>query len=132
MRPSASIVRKLIQAAPVFLAAVVVLLSDSVAEAATRVQCAARPRAVGSIRHHRPVLAAGSASQIDDQQAIQNDVPAADIDGDPGAPEFRPLGVLAASIVRLLESGAFSPTAPRGPPRLSDAAMSVDPNRQER
>jgi len=121
MRPSASIVRKLIQAAPLFLAALVVLLSESVADAATRFQCAARPRhqTAEGIRYHRPVVAAGSLLQNDDEQAIQNDAPAARIDeGDHNAPALRPLGLLVASFDRLPESGDFTPAAPRGPPPL--------------
>jgi hypothetical protein len=53
----------------------------------------------------------------DDDEAIQNDVPAAriEIDGRP-VPALQPLGVLQGSFDRRPSTHAFSPRSPRGPP----------------
>jgi hypothetical protein len=52
-----------------------------------------------------------------DDEAIQNDAPAARIDADDRPlPTLRPLGVLHASFARLPRTRAFSPRSPRGPP----------------
>ena len=57
------------------------------------------------------------ANLPDDDQAIQNDAPAARIefDGRP-IPALRPLGVLQGSCSRRLCTHPFSPRSPRGPP----------------
>ena len=52
-----------------------------------------------------------------DDEAIQNDAPAARIDGDEtAAPELRPLGVLHGAIARFPLTRTSSPRSPRGPP----------------
>jgi hypothetical protein len=57
------------------------------------------------------------ADMNDDDAAIQNDAPAANIDADRGAvPALQPLGVLVGSFDRHPASRAFSPKSPRGPP----------------
>jgi hypothetical protein len=70
------------------------------------------------IRSHRPALSRGTAAQLDDDdQAIQNDAPAARMDVDEHVrPGLRALGVLASSFDRLPDSSAFTPRSPRGPP----------------
>jgi len=52
----------------------------------------------------------------DDDEAIQNDAPAAHIDDDQAAPALRPLGLFHGSPVSFLCTGTFSPRSPRGPP----------------
>jgi len=57
------------------------------------------------------------ADMNDDDAAIQNDAPAANIDADRGAvPALQPLGVLVGSFDRHAPTRAFSPKSPRGPP----------------
>jgi hypothetical protein len=57
------------------------------------------------------------ANLADDDEAIQNDVPAARIDVDQRpVPPLLPLGVLQGSFDRRLSTHAFSPRSPRGPP----------------
>jgi hypothetical protein len=52
-----------------------------------------------------------------DDVAIQNDAPATQIDADDGPiPALRPLGLLIGSLDLRLETRAFSPRSPRGPP----------------
>jgi hypothetical protein len=60
----------------------------------------------------------GSQTDLnDDDEAIQNDAPAARIDEDDRpVPVLRPLGVLHGPFAPLLNSRAFSPRSPRGPP----------------
>jgi hypothetical protein len=57
------------------------------------------------------------ANLPDDDEAIQNDTPAAriEIDGRP-IPPLLPLGVLQGSFARRLCTHTFSPRSPRGPP----------------
>jgi len=57
------------------------------------------------------------ANLPDDDEAIQNDAPAAriEIEGRP-IPALRPLGVLLGSFDRRLCTHPFSPRSPRGPP----------------
>ena len=57
------------------------------------------------------------ANLPDDDEAIQNDAPAAriEIEGRP-IPALRPLGVLQGSFDRRLCTHPFSPRSPRGPP----------------
>jgi len=57
------------------------------------------------------------ANLPDDDEAIQNDAPAArlDIDGR-SIPALLPLGVLQGFLDRRLSTHAFSPRSPRGPP----------------
>ena len=57
------------------------------------------------------------ANLPDDDEAIQNDAPAARIDSD-GRPilALLPLGVLQGSFDRRLSTHVFSPRSPRGPP----------------
>jgi hypothetical protein len=53
----------------------------------------------------------------EDDDAIQNDAPAAWVDGDERfAPALQPLGVLAPIGLHHLPTRAFSPRSPRGPP----------------
>ena len=59
----------------------------------------------------------GGADIGEDDEAIQNDAPAARIDGDERqVPALHPLGVLHRSSERAPCAGAYSPRAPRGPP----------------
>ena len=52
-----------------------------------------------------------------DDVAIQNDAPATQIDPDDRPiPSLRPLGLLIGSLDLRLETRAFSPRSPRGPP----------------
>ena len=58
-----------------------------------------------------------SANLNDDDAAIQNDAPAANIDADDGAgPTLRPLGLLIGSVDSQPRSQAFTPQSPRAPP----------------
>jgi hypothetical protein len=57
------------------------------------------------------------ANLPDDDEAIQNDAPAARIDGDGRPiPALLPLGVLQGFFDRRLSTHSFSPRSPRGPP----------------
>ena len=57
------------------------------------------------------------ANLPDDDEAIQNDAPAARLDIDGGSiPALLPLGVLQGFLDRRLSTHAFSPRSPRGPP----------------
>jgi hypothetical protein len=59
----------------------------------------------------------GRADLTDDDAAIQNDAPDANIDSDRRAiPTLQPLELLAGRIDRLLRTRAFTPKSPRGPP----------------
>jgi len=63
-------------------------------------------------------LQRGSRAKLpSDDVAIQNDAPATQIDSDDGSvPALRPLGQLIASLDLRLQTRAFSPRSPRGPP----------------
>jgi len=53
----------------------------------------------------------------DDDAAIQNDAPAANIDADTRTtPTLHPLGLLDSALDRHPRTGAFTPKSPRGPP----------------
>jgi hypothetical protein len=57
------------------------------------------------------------ANLADDDEAIQNDAPAARIDiDDRRVPALLPIGVLPGSFDRPLSTHTFSPRSPRGPP----------------
>jgi hypothetical protein len=57
------------------------------------------------------------ANLPDDDEAIQNDAPAARLDDDGrAAPALLPLGVLQGFFDRRLSTRSFSPRSPRGPP----------------
>jgi hypothetical protein len=61
-----------------------------------------------------------SANMNDDDAAIQNDAPAANIDADEGAcPTLHPLGLLIGSLDRQPRTPAFTPQSPRAPPRVA-------------
>ena len=76
------------------------------------------PRMLAGLRDATAVLKrATRANLFDDDEAIQNDAPAAHVDlTDRQAPMLRPLGVLHRPFHRLLRTFAFSPRSPRGPP----------------
>ena len=58
-----------------------------------------------------------SADMNDDEAAIQNDAPAANIDVEEGAsPTLHPLGLLTGSLDQHPRTPAFTPKSPRGPP----------------
>jgi hypothetical protein len=63
-------------------------------------------------------LQRGSRAKLpSDDVAIQNDAPATQIDADDGSvPALRPLGQLIGSLDLRLQTRAFSPRSPRGPP----------------
>jgi hypothetical protein len=63
-------------------------------------------------------LRRGSQTDLtDDDEAIQNDAPAARIDEDDQAvPVLQPVGILHGPFAPLFRSRAFSPRSPRGPP----------------
>ena len=59
------------------------------------------------------------APAADDDEAIQNDAPAARIDVDDGQPPaLRQLGLLIGLVDRHPRTRAYSPRSPRGPPAL--------------
>ena len=59
----------------------------------------------------------GTADMNDDDAAIQNDAPAANIDADEGAdPTLHPLGLLIGPGDQHPRTPAFTPKSPRGPP----------------
>ena len=63
-------------------------------------------------------LQRGSRAKLpSDDVAIQNDAPATQSDADDGPiPALRPLGLLIGSLDLRIQTGAFSPRSPRGPP----------------
>ena len=77
-------------------------------------------RVLAGLSDYTTLLKRNCAARIDDDdEAIQNDVPAARIDADERqVPIFQPLGLLHRSGDRALCAGAYSPRAPRGPPAL--------------
>jgi len=56
------------------------------------------------------------ANLPDDDEAIQNDVPAARLESDDPIPALLRLGVLQGFFDRRLSIHSFSPRSPRGPP----------------
>jgi hypothetical protein len=66
----------------------------------------------------KPLLQRATRARVgDDDEAIQNDAPAARIDFDDAAtPILRPVAVLSTSFDRLSVPDLFSPRSPRGPP----------------
>lgn len=72
----------------------------------------------GVVKDFSSRLQRGSrATLTDDDLAIQNDAPATQIDADDcPIPSLRPLGLLIGSLDLRIETRAFSPRSPRGPP----------------
>jgi hypothetical protein len=63
------------------------------------------------------LMRATHAGLGNDDEAIQNDAPAARTDaGDRPDPSLRPLGLLTGAVQRLPRARTFSPKSPRGPP----------------
>jgi hypothetical protein len=75
-------------------------------------------RALAGLSDLTTLLKRGGRVQLDDDdEAIQNDTPAARIDDDESrVPALHPLGILDKSGERAPCAGAYSPRAPRGPP----------------
>ena len=72
----------------------------------------------GVVKDFTARLQRGSRATLpDDDVAIQNDAPATQIDADDcSIPSLRPLGLLIGSLDLRIETRAFSPRSPRGPP----------------
>ena len=77
-----------------------------------------RPRQLFGLTDPSARLQRGSRATFDsDEAAIQNDAPAARIDGEGRPlPSLRLLGLLARPVDSRLRSPTFCPRAPRGPP----------------
>jgi hypothetical protein len=75
-------------------------------------------RALAGLADADSLLQRGAAATADDDdEAIQNDAPAASIDAaERPSPALEPIGVLAHVCARQPKTHSFSPRCPRGPP----------------